>query len=137
MSRASSSPEIARGQMSSSRPIVSRKSSPFRASRTAEVATASTLSAPALCASRLYLRSTSTARFMAAAERRPRARLRGPQAHHLLLAADHPEGAGLVGVDEDHVQRVAAEVDGGDPHIKLAGNVAFCSIRIVRVVTMA
>jgi hypothetical protein len=79
MSRASSSPEIARGQMSSSRPTLSRKSSPFLASRTAEVATESILSAPAFSARRLYLRSTSTARFMAAADRRPRERLLAPR----------------------------------------------------------
>src|SRR5262245_48655386 len=78
MSRASPSPEIAFGQKPISRPTRSRKSSPFLASRTAEVATAIVLSTPCVRAIRLYFRSTSSPRRMAVAEIRPRERVDAP-----------------------------------------------------------
>jgi hypothetical protein len=78
MSRASPSPEIAFGQQPISRPTRSRKSSPLRASRTADVATAIVLSTPCVRAMRLYLRRTSRPRRIAVAEMRPRERVEAP-----------------------------------------------------------
>ncbi len=79
MRRASLSPDATRGQMPVSRPTCSRKSSPFRASRTAEVATATILSTRWFRASCLYFRRTARPRFIAAAESIPRARVPAPR----------------------------------------------------------
>jgi hypothetical protein len=40
----------------------------------------------------------------------------GPQPHHLLLARDHVEAAGRAHVHDHEVNRVRAQVDGGDLH---------------------
>ena len=40
----------------------------------------------------------------------------GPEAHHVLLAADHLEGAVRRDADENHVERIRADVDGRKVH---------------------
>ena len=115
MSRASPSPEATRGQMPVFSPTRIRKSSPFRASRMAEVATARILS------TRWLRRAACTCEHLQAARHgrggeRPREQGDGAQAHHLLLARHHLEAARGADLHDDQVDRVRAQVDGGDFH---------------------
>jgi hypothetical protein len=93
---------------------VARKSPPFSASRVALV------EAPEL-RQRLQ-RGVHRGR----GERTPIEAAR-PEPHHLLLPIDHLEGEVRPHLNDDHVDRVRADVDGGQPHAgsDVLGSVSF------------
>ena len=100
-----------------SRPTCSRKSSPLRASRTAEVATARILSTPCVSARRLYFAQHRQAALHGrggepAAEQGARRRA-APSPSPGSITWKPPERLHL---HDHHVDGVAAEVDGGDLH---------------------
>ena len=117
MSRASSVPEITRGRMPVCSVTAWRNSPPFSASRIALVATATISSTRCDSASRAELRQHLQRRVHRLGRERAAVESAGAEADHLLLAIDDLERE--IGADphDDHVQRIGADVDGGDSHV--------------------
>ena len=97
--------------------IALRNSPPFSASRTALVATATIWSTLCDSARRRNFDSTWSAACIASGVSARPSRPPAPEPDHFLLAIDHLEREIGPHLHDDHVQRVGADVDGGQSHI--------------------
>ncbi len=100
----------------SSRRTVATNSAPFSASRTALVAAATISSTPWDAAMRMNFDKRVHRRRHAAVRQTPAVEAAHAETDHVLLAIDDLEGQIRAHPAHDHVQRVGADVDGGDAH---------------------
>ncbi len=117
MSRASSSPETTSTVTPVRRRTASRKAAELEASRTAQVATARTRSAPAAWIERRNCSTASDPRLDGLVRQAARGEGLAAQAHQGLLARHHLQRSVLFDGGDQQLDAVGSDVDGGElPH---------------------